>query len=126
MVIQAFRLKKDLMSLTLAEPDDFILDRGAVARANAFDLPGIHRRAMQICSNDRVGCNRGAGNVAWTLWCGDTGGQIGKWNGRIIPGLSLQTRPINRSPVKTRWGSGFQPPQGKTHALKRRRQPQGW
>ena len=47
-VVETFRLEKDLMPVALAEAHDLVLDRRTVARPAAVDLTGIHRRAMQI------------------------------------------------------------------------------
>src|SRR5262249_4089521 len=47
-VVQSFRLQKDLMPVALAEADDLVLDRGAIARPAALDLARIHRRAMHV------------------------------------------------------------------------------
>src|SRR2546421_7605988 len=40
-----------------------VLDRRAVARAAAGDLPGIHRRAVYVGANDVVRRRRGAGDA---------------------------------------------------------------
>ena len=37
-VVEAFRLKEDLMAVALAEAHDLVLDRRAIARAAALDL----------------------------------------------------------------------------------------
>jgi hypothetical protein len=42
-VVESLRLKKDLMTVALAEPDDLVFDRGTVARTATLDLSGIHR-----------------------------------------------------------------------------------
>ena len=38
-VVESFRLQKDLMSVAVAEADDLVLDRRAIARSGALDLP---------------------------------------------------------------------------------------
>ena len=54
-VVQPFRLKENLVPVALAEADDLVLDRRAIARAAALDLPGIHRRAVHVRPDDVVG-----------------------------------------------------------------------
>ena len=42
-IVEPLGLEKDLVTVALAEADDLVLDRGAVARSAARDLAGIHR-----------------------------------------------------------------------------------
>ena len=42
----AFRLKKNLMTLFIRELDNFIFNRRTIARSNSFYLTRIHRRFM--------------------------------------------------------------------------------
>src|SRR5215472_8942743 len=52
--IQAFRFDEDLVRGFLGEAHDFVFDRGAVARADALDLAGIQRRAVERTADDLV------------------------------------------------------------------------
>src|SRR5438132_5280852 len=47
-----FRFQEDLLPLLLWEFDDLVLDGGAIAWADPLDDPRVHRRFVQICSND--------------------------------------------------------------------------
>ena len=53
-IVQALGLEKDLMASAILEADDLVLDGWAVARPDALDLAGVHRRAMDVRRNDRV------------------------------------------------------------------------
>ena len=66
-VVETFRLQEDLVPVAIAEADDLVLDRGAIARPGALDLPGIHRRAMHVGPDHLMGRRRGAGDAALDL-----------------------------------------------------------
>ena len=55
------------MPVALAETHDLVLDRRAITRAAAMDLPGIHRRTMHIGPNDLVRGRRRSGDAALDL-----------------------------------------------------------
>ncbi len=95
-VVEAFRLEEDLMPVALAEADDLVLDRGAIARTAARDLAGIHRRAMHIGADHGVGRLGRAGDAALDLRIGDLVGQRRERLGRIV------RRPASRAPP-SRW-----------------------
>ena len=54
MIVETFRLEKNLMAVTLAEFYDFIFDRRTVTRTTAGNLPRIHRRTMHVGADDVV------------------------------------------------------------------------
>ena len=60
-VVETLRLEKDLVAAALLEADDLVFDRGTIARADALDGAGVHRRAIEIGGDDGVGGLR---------WCG--------------------------------------------------------
>src|SRR5690606_7228140 len=66
-IVEPFRLEKNLVPLPIGEADDLVLDRGAIARAHAFDLPRAHRRPVKILPNDGVGLRRRRRDVAGDL-----------------------------------------------------------
>ena len=66
-ILEPFRLQEDLMAVAVAEADDFVLDRRAIARTAALDLAGIHRRAVHIGPDHVMGLRRRAGNPALDL-----------------------------------------------------------
>ena len=47
-VVEAFGLEEDLVPLALGEAHHLVLDGRAVARADALDLAGVHRRAGEV------------------------------------------------------------------------------
>ena len=63
-VVEAFGLEENLMAAALLEADDLVLDGGAVARANALDVAGVHRGAGEVALDDGVGLRRRVGDVA--------------------------------------------------------------
>jgi len=62
--VQALRLDEDLVAVAVGEADHLVLDRGAVARTDALDLPGVQRRAVQRAADDLVGARGGVGDPA--------------------------------------------------------------
>ena len=74
-VVEALGLQEDLMPGTAGEPHHLVLDGGAVARADAADLAGIHRRAGEIGADDGVGRLGGGGYPAANLCVLDTLGK---------------------------------------------------
>ena len=55
------------MALLLFETDDLILNRRAVARADALNVAAVERRAVQVVENDLVGLGVRVGDVAVDL-----------------------------------------------------------
>ena len=55
------------MALLLFEADDLVLDRRAVARADALNVAAVERRAVQVVENDLVGRGVCVGDVAVDL-----------------------------------------------------------
>ena len=66
-VVEPLRLEENLVPVALAEAHDLVLDRRAIARPAARDLPGIHRRAMHVRPDDLVRRRRRAGDAAVDL-----------------------------------------------------------
>lgn len=64
---QAFRLDEHLVAVLVGEAMDLVLDRRAVARANTFDHPGVHRRAVEVGGDDLVSTRVGMGDPATDL-----------------------------------------------------------
>src|SRR5262245_51696073 len=63
-VIQPLGLEKNLVSVAIPEPNDLVLDRGAIARPSARDLPRIHGRAVDIGPDQIMRCGGRAGDPA--------------------------------------------------------------
>ena len=70
-VVETFRLEEDLMPLALLEAHHLVFDGRAIARADALDVAGVHRRAGEVRGDDGVGRFRGVGDVAGDLRRGD-------------------------------------------------------
>ena len=94
-VVEPFRLQEDLMPVAIAEPDDLVLDRRAIARAAALDLAGIHRRAMHIGPDHLMGRRRRAGDAALDLRRRDPVGQHRERLRRVVAGLHFDRRPVD-------------------------------
>ena len=121
-VVEAFRLEEDLMPVALAEPHDLVLDRRAIARTAAGDLARIHRRAMHVRPDDRMGRVRGAGDAAFDLRIGDLVGQGGERLRRIVRRLHLHRLPVDGLAVEPGRGAGLEASQCDAEAFKRKRQ----
>ena len=48
----AFGFEENLVTLLFGKLDDFIFDGGTIARTDAFDLPGIHGRFVEVLADD--------------------------------------------------------------------------
>ena len=111
------------MAVAIAEADDLVLDRRAIARAAALDLAGIHRRAMHIGPDHLMGRRRGPGDAALDLRRGDPLGHHRKRLRRIVAGLHLHRGPVDGRAVEPRRRAGLQPPEGEAGALEGSREP---
>ena len=86
-VVQALGLEEDLVPLAVGEPDDLVLDRGAVAHALRGDLAGVHRRPMKIAADQHMALGRRVGDPAVDLRIGDPVGHEARGAGRVVAGL---------------------------------------
>src|ERR1700716_1013164 len=105
------------MPIAVAEANDLVLDRGAIARSGTLDLPGIHRRAMHIGPDHLVGGWRGAGDATLDLRRGDAVGHDREWLGWVVARLHSHRRPVDGGAVEPRRRAGLQAPQRKAGAL---------
>src|SRR6266481_7197981 len=112
------------MSVAVAEADDLVLDRGAIARSDALDLPGIHRRAMHIGPDHLMGCGGGPGDAALDLRGRDLFRHHRKRLRWIAAGLHFHRRPVDRRAIESRRSAGLQPAQREAGTLKRLRGPE--
>ena len=113
------------MPVALAEAHDLVFDRGAIARAAARDLAGIHRRAMHVGADDLVRRRRRAGDAALDLRRFDPLGQHRERLGRIVARLHLERGPVDGLAVEPRRRAGLEPAQRKPKPLQRERKPDG-
>ena len=122
-VVEAFGLKEDLVAVPLAEADNLVLDRGAITRPAALDLPGIHWRPVNICSHNLVRRLDRTRDRAVNLRIRDPLGQRREWLRRFIARLRFQAHPVDSLAVEPGRRPGLQPPERKTQSFEGHRQP---
>ncbi len=99
--VEALRLDEDLVAVLAGETMDLVFDRRAVARSDAFDDAGEHRRAVQPGSDDVVGPAVGVGDPAGHLARMLAAiAEEGKHRHRIVAGLFLQQRIVDAAAVE--------------------------
>ena len=74
LVAQPLGLQVDMVPLALGELDDLVLDRRAVARADALDLSRVQGRQVQVLADDAADLGRGVAQVAQRRGCAPGGG----------------------------------------------------
>ena len=104
--VQSLRLEKELVLRLVGELDDLVLDRRAIARPDALDLPGIHRRAVDVLADQPQRLRRGERDVAAHLRAAARSSSCRKLNGvgSASPGCSSKraqsiVRPSSRGGV---------------------------
>ncbi|MEY9611533.1 hypothetical protein ABIF21_004407 [Bradyrhizobium elkanii] len=113
------------MAVTVAEADDLVLDRGAIARSGALDLTGIHRRAMHIGPDHLMGRGRRPGDAALDLRRRNPVSHDRKRLRRLVSGLHFDRGPVDRSAVEARRRSGLEPAERKPCPFEGSRQAHG-
>ena len=111
------------MAVAIAEADDLVLDRGAIARAAALDLAGIHRRAMHIGPDHVMGRRRRPGDPALDLRRRDPVGHDRKRLRRIVAGLHFDRGPVDGRAIEPRRRAGLQSSERKAGPLEGSRKP---
>ena len=124
-IVQSFGLQEDLVPVTLAEPDDLVLDRGTVARADTLDLPRIHGGPMQIGADDLVGRGRGRRDMAGHLRRGDLVRQVGKGSRRVVAVLLFERGIVDRATVEPGRRARLETPQLESQAMQSLRERRG-
>src|SRR6516165_7775342 len=107
------------MAVALAEAHDLVLDRGAVTRAAARYLAGIHWGTVDILLDDTVGCCGGAGQSAFHLSVRKGLRERGERLRRVVSGLHLGCGPIDGAPVKPWRRARLEAAKGKSQPLQR-------
>src|SRR5690348_8339446 len=102
------------MSITLGKPHDLVLDRRAITRTGAGDLPGIHRGAVEISPDDPVRCRGGCRDMADNLWRLDPVGDERERRRRVVAWLNGELGPVDRATIEPRRCTGLEPPKRKT------------
>ena len=129
--MEALRFQKDRMGGFFRKPHDLILDGRAIARADSFDDPAIHRGFVQVSPDDFVGfgvrSRQPAGNlfhVEHSIPPGIEGkeivgvffeefGPVGEERGGRIAVLAGEGGEINASCEEASRGAGFEAFDGK-------------
>ena len=97
------------MAVLVGETVDLVFDGRAVARPDALDDPGVHRRAIQVAGDDLVGARVGVGDPAadLTRMLLDPA-QVGHhWRGRVARLLGHH-REVDAAAIQTRRRAGLQ------------------
>src|SRR5438045_539275 len=110
------------MPLALRETHDLVLDRWAIARADAGDLPRIHRRAAKIGANDGMRRRGRHRDVADDLRRLDAVGNERERRRRGVAGLHIEAGPVDRAAVEPRRRPGLEAPERKAVTGERLRQ----
>src|SRR4029077_20836269 len=105
-VVQSLGLQENLMPVALGKPNHLVFNRRTVTRADAVDLPRIHRRQMQVLTDDRMRRRGGRSYVAIALRRADSLCQEGKGWRRNITWLGLKPSPVDGPAIKAGRCSG--------------------
>ncbi len=125
MVVEPFRLHEYLVRVPVGEAHDLVFDRRAIARAGAFDLPGIERRAVEIVADQIMARRGGAGDMTRHLGRGDGAGQRRERFRRVVAGLRREALPIDGPAVQAGRRAGLQPAEMKAKPGQGLRQSKG-
>ena len=109
-VVQPLGLQEDLVPRPIREPGHLVLDRRAVARPRPGNRPAIHRGAVQVRPDQRVGRLGGRRHPAGDLRRGDPRRQRAERLRRIVPRVGGQALPGDAVAVQPRRGAGLEPP----------------
>ncbi len=94
--VEALRLQKKLVLRLVGKLDDLVFDGRAIARPDAINLPGIHRRAMHIFANQAEGFRRGERDVATYL-------RLHNFFGSEAEGRGVKRRPPAPRTLPSEW-----------------------
>src|SRR4029453_18242757 len=89
-IIEPLGFEENLMRRAIAKTMDLVLDRRAIARPRALDLPGIHGRALDVRRDDVMGLSRRMRDVAADLGVGNGRRQDREGHRLRSPGLPLE------------------------------------
>ena len=114
--MQTHRLNEELVAFLVRKRDDLRLDRGAVARAGAFNGAVEERTAVKIGADDLVRARFGIGKPAHGAVLQRRGvGGIGKRLDLLIAGLELHFVKADAARVHARRRAGLEAAETKTH-----------
>ncbi len=125
MGLQALGFQKKLMRFLVREFDDLVLDRGAIARADAVNLAAVHGRAMHVLADDAMRLRRGVGDVARHLRLRDPAGAEAERRGVGVARLRGETRPVDGAAIQTRRRAGLEAAAAQAQRLQKFAQQHG-
>ncbi|KAG1212178.1 hypothetical protein G6F35_010410 [Rhizopus arrhizus] len=106
---QALGFDEDLVAGLFGKAHHLVLDGGAVARADAFDLAAVQRRAVQRVADDLVGLFGGVGDPAADLLRMLVHrAEEGHHRARRVAGLLVHHAVVQRAAVDARRRAGLQ------------------
>src|SRR5215831_11187262 len=97
------------MARLLAELDDLVLDRRAVARSDSFDVSAIERRFVQVAPYHVVDRLVRIADEAFDLRAVYRIGLERERNGALVAGLPLELSVVDRAAVQPWRSPGLQP-----------------
>ncbi len=113
------------MPILVGEPHDLVFDRWTIARPTRLNLPGVHRRAMQIGADQFVDCFVCIGDPARNLRRRERIGEERKRLRIIVARLKFGLRIVDRAAVEPGRCARLEPPQFEAESLKRTADPCG-
>ena len=98
------------MRCLVGKSDNLVFDRGAVPRANTFDMTAVHGGEVDVLADDVMGRLIGMGHTARHLPNHRSGAHKGEQGRLVIAGLLFGPRPVNGLAVESGRGPGLQSP----------------
>ena len=106
----------------MREAHHLVLERRAVARADAGNLPVEERRLRDVLAHQRVHALRRVHQVTGNLRTIDRAAQKREGHRRIVPALLREAREVDAAPVQSRRRAGLQTSPGEAERLQRLRE----
>ncbi len=113
-MLQSLGLDEDLMAFFVGKADHFVLDGRTVPRTGCLDLAGVHRRAVQVRTDQLVGDGTGICNVTEHLRERDRIREDGEGPRSCVADRWLHLREIDGVPGDARRGTGLEPAESKS------------
>ena len=107
------------MALLVGESDDFVLDRRAIARPGRLDLPGVHRRAVQIRADQLMRHGARVGQMTEHLRQLEPVGEDRERPRLFVAGRLLELRKVDGVLRHARRRPGLQPSEAEAHGAQR-------
>src|SRR3954447_8428777 len=97
------------MTLLIGKFNDLVFNRGAIARADAFNLAAVEGGTGNGFGQDAVGLVSGVSQIALNLSTVDLFGKERERGGIRIARLRLKARPVDGAAIEPGRRTGFQP-----------------